>query len=148
MRGRVLSVLALVVVVVVVVASTVSWWDARRQPVVVDAACPALLPGTSNATEDFGDVVAWQGQVLWRTEERTGAGEQVGVVGCTVVSMPNPDGLRVAPLPWLDGTSTVLPRGTTLHQPREARSGPALVARTSDGDVLYCRDVENGPPTC
>lgn len=148
MRGRVLVVLVLVVTVAVIVASTVSYVRQRRAPVVVDAACPALLPGTSDATDDYGDVVEWRGQTLWRSEQRTTAGEQVGVVGCSVTSMPNPDGLRVSQLPWPDGTATVLDRGTTLHLPQEDRGGPALVARTADGDVLYCPDVENGPPAC
>ncbi len=143
-----LAVLALVVVVAVVVASTVSWWTHRQEPRVVDAACPPLLTNTSNAADDYGDVVAWSGRSLWRTGGRTTAGEQVGVVGCSVSSMPDRDGLRVSQLPWADGTATVLPRGTTLHRPREDRGGSALVARTAAGDVLYCPDVENGPPTC
>ena len=148
MRGRVLVVLALALVVTVVGASTVSWWTHRQVQVVTDSACPPLLTNTSDAADDYGDVVEWHGQSLWRTELPTRAGEQVGVVGCAIGSMSNPEGLRVAQTPWADGTSTWLPRGTTLHLPREGHAGPALVARTPEGDVLYCPDVENGVPTC
>ena len=145
MRGRVLVVLVLVVTVAVIVASTVSFVRQRRAPVVVDAACPALLPGTSDATDDYGDVVRWSGRTWWRTEGRTKADTNlVGVVTCSLGDLPNENGWRIAP-EWSDGVATVLPRGTELHTASEDRAREALVARTSGGDVLYCPDE---PGTC
>jgi hypothetical protein len=144
----VLAVLFLAIVLAVVVASTVSYVTRPKVRMSEDAACPPLLTHTSNGADDYGDVIEWHGQSLWRTSERTRAGDQVGVVGCSISTMPNPEGLRVAPLPWPDGTSTVLPRGTTLHLPQEREAGSGLVARTAGGDVLYCPDVPGGRPTC
>ncbi len=142
-----LLVLVLVVVLAGAVAGTA--WSVRRPvPVVVDPACPPLLRGTSSATDDYGDTVDWHGQTYWRSEDRTRAGEQVGVVTCSISTMPNEQGWSVAQLPWPDGTATVLPRGTTLHLPREHRSGPALVARTTTGDRLYCLVEDGRPWTC
>lgn len=140
MRGRVLVVLVLVVTVAVIVASTVSFVRQRQAPVVVDASCPALLPGTSNATDDYGDTVESAGQTWWRTEGRTTAEPslQVGVVTCSISEMPNENGWKVAQDDWADGVATVLPSGTRLYSPREDRAGEALVASTPGGDVLYC----------
>ncbi|SEQ02438.1 hypothetical protein [Microlunatus flavus] len=146
MRGRVLMVLFLVLMVVVVVASTVSYVRHRSDPVVVDAACPPLLPHTSNATDDYGDTVHWDGRTWWRTEGRTKAdGNVVGVVTCTVAEIPNENGWRVSPRGWADGTATVLPKGTRLTTASEERIHEALVASTAGGDVLYC---PGAPGTC
>ncbi len=146
-RRRVL--LVVLAVVVVAGALTGRWWTTRQVPVVVDPACPPLLTNTSNGTDDYGDVVEWDGRTWWRSEGRTTAdAEQVGVVGCVVTEMPNAHGWRVAAGPWPDGAATVLPRGTTLHLPREDRAEEALVARTAEGDRLYCLDDDVGSPSC
>ena len=145
MRGRVLIVLVLVVTVAAIVASTVSFVRHRQAPVVVDAACPPLLPGTSNATDDYGDTVQWAGRVWWRTEGRTKADSNpVGEVTCSIGDIPNENGWKIAP-GWADGVATVLPRGTRLSSPSEDRAGEALAASTPGGDVLYCPEA---PDTC
>jgi hypothetical protein len=94
--------------------------------------------------------VEWDGRTWWRSEGRTTADtEQVGVVTCLVGEIPNEHGWRVAGGDWPDGTATVLPRGTTLHLPREDRAEQALVARTVEGDLLYClEDAQTGVPAC
>jgi hypothetical protein len=148
-RARGVLVLALVAVLVVAGASYGVWRSQRQVPVVVDPACPALLTNTSNGAEDFGDTVEWNGQTYWSSEGRTTAAAQLGVVSCSVSAMPNERGWRVATGAWPDGAATFLPRGTTLHVPREDRAGRGLVARTTDGDRLYCRDDGSAaPPTC
>jgi len=139
----------LVVVLVLAGASAALWSTYRQVPVVVDPACPALLTNTRNGTDDYGDTVEWAGQTWWRSEARTTAdGAQLGVVTCSMSDMPNDHGWRVAPGRWPAGAATVLPRGTTLHLPREDRAEQALVARTAEGDHLYCLDDDAGPPTC
>jgi hypothetical protein len=149
-RGRRVLVVVIAVVLVLGAASYGVWRTQRQVPVVVDAACPALLTNTRNSTDDYGDTVEWAGQTWWRSEARTtGDLEQVGVVTCSVSAMPNEHGWRVAQGRWPDGVATVLPRGTTLHLPREDRAEQGLVARTADGDHLYCLDDEPaGPLSC
>lgn len=134
--------MALVLAVALVVAGTsVAFWSSHRQlPVVVDPACPALVTNTSRSTQDFGDTVTWGGRTWWSSEATTTAAAQVGAVTCSVSAMPNENGWRVTSDPWPDGAATLLPGGTTLHLPREDRAGRGLVARTPDGDRLYCRD--------
>ena len=140
----------LVAVVAVLVGSTAWFRYAHRQvPVVVDPACPPLITHTSNATDDYGDVLQWQGRTWWRTERRTTADTNaLGVVTCSVTAMPNPHGWRVAQQGWADGTATVLPRGTPLFTPAEDRAEEAVVARTAEGDRLYCLDDDAGAPSC
>ena len=142
--------LALAVVLVVVGASVGYRYSQRQVPVVVDPACPALVTNTSNGTQDFGDTVTWAGQTWWRSERRATAGAaQLGVVTCLVADIPNEQGWQVASGPWPDGAATALPRGTTLHPPREDQAAPALVASTTEGDVLYCvEDAQTGTPGC
>lgn len=148
-RTRRVLVLVLAVVLVLGVTSYGLWRTQREVPVVVDPACPALLTNTSNGAEDFGDTVEWGGRTYWSSEATTTAAAQVGAVTCSVSAMPNEDGWRVATGAWPDGAATFLARGTTLHLPREDRAGRGLVARTSDGDRLYCRDDGSAePPTC
>jgi hypothetical protein len=147
--GRLLL-LVLAAVVVLAGGSAAFWFTHRKISVVVDPACPRLLTNTRNSTDDYGDTVEWAGQTWWRSEARTTADtEQVGVVTCLVSAMPNEHGWRVASGRWPDGAATVLPRGTTLHLPREDRAEQGLVARTAEGDRLYCLDDDPaGPPTC
>ncbi len=141
--------MVLVAVLVLTGASVADWFTHREVPVVVDPACPALLTNSSNGSEDFGDTVHWGGRTYWSSEGRTTAAAELGVVTCSVSAMPNEDGWRLAPGAWPDGAATFLPRGTTLHLPREDRSGRGLVARTPDGDRLYCRDEGSAEaPTC
>jgi hypothetical protein len=146
-RGRLLLLLA---GALVVAAASVGLWSTYRQaPVVVDPACPPLLSNTSSATEDFGDTVTWAGQTYWLTSGKARGGEQVGVVTCSFLADRGDSGLRVAPGPWPDGAATVLARGTSLHVPAEDRAGRGLVARTSEGDLLYClEDDQAFAPTC
>jgi hypothetical protein len=150
-RRRVL-VVALVVALVAAVAVGTAWYRyAHRQVlVVVDPACPPLITNTSDATDDYGDVLQWDGQTWWRSEGRTKADtNQLGVVTCTVGSIPNEHGWRVAQQGWPDGTATVLPRGTRLYTSLEDRAEQTVVARTDAGDVLYCLDDDRpGPPRC
>jgi len=136
--------------VVVLAGGSVAVWSTQRQvPVVVEPACPPLLSNTTSATEDFGDAVTWAGQTYWLTEGKTRAGEQVGVVSCSVISDLGDRRWRVAPGPWPDGAATVLLRGTSLHAPAEDRAGRGLVARTANGDHLYClEDAATLAPTC
>jgi hypothetical protein len=150
-RRRALVVALVVVLVAAVVGGTAAYRHAHRQVlVVVDPACPPLVTNTSDATDDYGDVVQWEGQTWWRSEARTRAdSDEFGVVTCTVGSIPNEHGWRVAQQGWPDGTATVLPRGTRLYGPREDRAERTLVARTAAGDVLYCLDDDHsGPPAC
>jgi hypothetical protein len=146
MRG---SVVVLAAVVALAGASVGFWFTHREVEVVVDPACPPLLTNTRSSTDDYGDTVEWAGQTWWRSEARTTADvEQLGVVTCSMSDLPNEHGWRVAPGRWPDGATTVLPRGTTLHPPREDRAEQAIVARTAEGDRLYCLDDDAGPPTC
>lgn len=147
-RRRVLLVALAVVVVVGVLAGR--WWTTRQVPVVIDPACPPLLTNTSDATDDYGDTVHWDGRTWWRAEGRTTADtDELGEVVCSISQMPNEHGWRVSQQGWPDGTATVLPRGTRLYTPSEDRAEQALVARTADGDVLYCLDDDQpGPPSC
>lgn len=147
-RGRLL-VLLLAVVLALGGGSVAVWATQRPVPVVLDPACPAFLTHTSNATEDFGDTVEWGRRTYWRSDGSTRAADRLGVVTCSVLADRGNTGWRVAPGPWPDGAATVLPRGTPLHLPTEDRGGRGLVARTSEGDVLYCvEDDQASGPTC
>jgi hypothetical protein len=144
-----LLVVVLAAVVVLAGASVGVWFTQRQVPVVVDPACPPLLTHTTTATEDFGDAVTWAGRTYWLTEGKTRAGAQVGVVSCSVTNDLGNREWRVAPGPWPDGAATVLLRGTSLHAPAEDRAGRGLVARTSEGDRLYClEDAQAFAPAC
>lgn len=141
--------LLLAVVLVLGGGSVAVWATQRPQRVVVDPACPALLTHTDNATEDFGDTVSWAGRTYWRTEGKTRGAARLGVVTCSVLTDRGDTRWRTAPGPWPDGAATVLPRGTSLHVPVEERGGRGLVARTAEGDRLYClEDDVVAAPAC
>ena len=145
------AIVLVVALVVAAVGGVAGYRYAHRQVlVVVDPACPPLVTNTSDATDDYGDVLQWGGQLWWRSEGRTKAGtDELGVVTCTVGAIPNEHGWKVAQQGWPDGTATVLPRGTRLFTALEDRAEQAVVARTDQGDVLYCLDDDPaGPPTC
>ena len=142
-----LTVLALLVVVTVVVASTVSWWTHRQVRVAGDPACPARLTGTSSATQDFADLLVWQGRTYVHVEQGpdvTG-GDEVGRITCSVGDIDNPEGLGLESLPWPDGTATTLPRGTVLR----AAGRDALLAYPPGEARLYCLgDAGTVDPPC
>ncbi|MGI3780474.1 MAG: hypothetical protein ACRYG2_06810 [Janthinobacterium lividum] len=138
----------LIAVVLVVVGAGVGYRYVHRQvPVVVDPACPALLTNTSDAAQDFADVVTWDGRTFVRAEERPSRvlSDVAGVVGCSVGEMDNPKGWGLAPGPWPDGTATGLPSGTELRR----TSDRGLVAAAPEGPILYCEaDAGTLDPSC
>lgn len=143
----------LVVLAVVLVAlgavgvSSVYRYAHREVPVAGDPACPALLTNTSNAAEDFADVVTWAGRTYVRADDGPdwALSDVTGVVGCSIGEMDNPSGLRVADGPWPDGTATRLPRGTELHLTGDR----TLVASEPGGPTLYCvADPTTLEPEC
>ena len=58
--------------------------------------------------------------------------------------MENPEGWRVAPGAWPDGTATRLPRGTVLR----ATGDRELVADEPGGPTLYCQADGVLEPAC
>ena len=136
-------------VALVLAGASVAFWRLSRPapvPVSVDPACPALLRGTSDALDDYADLVTWAGHryVSAASDEDTPEVDEVtvgallGRVTCSFVSMPNDQGWSVAPGAWPDGTATTLEKGTTLRAVVDLDPGRALVAQSVDGPRLYC----------
>lgn len=145
-RRRRLVLIVVAAVLVLSGASVALWLGHRQVRVVVDPACPPLLTHTDDRTQDFADVVTWEGRTYVRAEhgpdlEPT---EDVGVVTCLVGAMRNPEGWRLAPGPWPDGTATRLPEGTVLRRAGER----GLAAVEADGPTLYCVQGARGVLTC
>jgi hypothetical protein len=145
-RRRRLVVLVLAAVVVLAAAVVGVWFTQRQLPVVVDATCPALLTNTSNASEDFADVVTWRGRTYVAVEDGPdwAQGDTAGAVTCSIGEMDNPEGWRVAPGAWPDGTATRLPGGTVLHLVGDR----ALAADESGALTLYCETDDTLEPHC
>jgi hypothetical protein len=100
-------------------------------PAVGRPGCPAVLPGTSNALDDYADLVVWQGRSYLSSSqvpERPVAGSplpdpirldrEVTTVGCSLSDPATTGGERLAPGPWPDGTATALPVGAALRAVR------------------------------
>lgn len=146
----------LVVVLAVVLAAgavTTGWLVRRPGPVppggVTTPGCPSLLPGTLDAVQDFADLVVWRGRTyVSGSDKDADVGTQLGTVTCSIEQMDNPDHWRIGPTPWPDGTATGLVNGTPLYVATGYEPGRALVARTADGDRLYCAADDSLVPTC
>jgi hypothetical protein len=136
-----------VLAVVVLAAASLGWWLTHREvPVVVDPACPALVRGTTDAAEDFADVVTWAGRTYVEVDDGPDwvLGDSAGTVTCSIGEMDNPNGWRVAPGAGPDGTATRLPRGTVLRTTGDR----ALVAEEPGGPTLYCQADGVLEPRC
>ena len=149
-RAGVPSILAglALLVVAAVWAGVAEEGEEPGPPTVLRAGCPAVLPGTSNALDDYADMVVWQGRSYLQAgqvpQEPTAdspvpatlrLGAVVTTVDCSLTDRSVADGQRLAPGPWPDRTATVLPSGTTLSAVRGA--DPACVLGTRRGaDVV------------
>jgi hypothetical protein len=123
---------------------------APAAPRVLQAGCPAVLPGTSNALDDYADLVVWQGRSYLTADGVPGEpaahspvpatlrrGPAVTTVGCSLGDASVTDGQRLAPGPWPDGTATGLPSGTTLFALRGADPACVLGAERDSEVVAY-----------
>jgi hypothetical protein len=124
-------------------------------PIVLRAGCPAVLPGTSSALDDYADLVVWQGRSYLQAADPPGpAGLRLGpvvtTVGCSLADPSATEGQRVAPGPWPDGTATGLPTGTRIHAVR-GRDPSCLLAVARDPEVVAYVAVDlagDGGPLC
>ena len=93
------AIVLVVALVVAAVGGVAGYRYAHRQvPVVVNPACPALVTNTSDAAQDFADVVTWTGRTYVKAEDGPDwvQGDVAGVVGCSIGEMDNPKGWGVA----------------------------------------------------
>lgn len=107
--------------------------------------CPSLLPGTSDALDDYFDLFVWQQRTYvaadnlpdggGRAVSEPDLGGPVAAITCNVYDWSALNGgLRAAPRPWPDGTATGLAVGTPLYELPGTETRCALVAR--DGQEL------------
>lgn len=148
---RIRTVAVACVVVLTLIAAVCGVWALNRQarsPRVIAAGCPAVMPGTNNANEDFADMFVWQA----RTYISTGTGVQparplpdpvrldspVGKVTCSLLDPPmSTVNERLVNLPWPDGTATALWNGTAIYAVHGVAPECALAARRDGSLVSY-----------
>lgn len=151
-RTVLLLVAAGVVLVVAVGAALWTSWPGRVR--VVQTGCPGVVTGTNNALADYAFTLRW-GQVTYGAvdfDSDVKLGPPVGRVTCNIGEIEQRGGgLMAEPGPWPDGTSTGLPRGTTLHAVAGARPTCRLAARFDGRAVVFVawREPEGTPnPAC
>ena len=148
---RIRSVVVSCVVVLAVLGAGLGVWAFNRHarlPRIITADCPAVMPGTNNANEDFADMFVWQARTYISSD--TGVqpaaplpdpiqrGRRVGQITCSLTDPPmSTVRERIANLPWPDGTATGLPNGTTIYAVRGITTGCALTAERDGGLVSY-----------
>jgi hypothetical protein len=148
--------------VALVVGATGCGASEPRSPRTVTASCPAVMPGTSNANEDFADMLVWGTRAYISTDAGVlppasspgplRAGSEVGRVTCSLVDGPLA-GVRerVANLPWPDGTATGLSQGAAIYAVRGKPTECVLAARRHGSLVSYVAiDTSDNswPPLC
>jgi hypothetical protein len=133
-----------------------------RAPRVLTAGCPAVVPGTSNANEDYADMLVWDtrtyistGAGVFPAESSPGpvrTGSEVGRVTCSLVDGPLAGiNERLVNLPWPDGTATALSQGAAMYAVPGEPTKCALVARRDGNLVSYVAIDTNDnrwPPLC
>lgn len=133
-----------------------------RSPRVLSDGCPAVMPGTSNANEDFADMFIWRARAYISTGAGVlpaesspgpvGPGSEVGRVTCSLVDGPlSGVSERLANLPWPDGTATALSQGTAIYAVRGMPPECVLTVRREDSLNSYvATDINdnNWPPLC
>ena len=126
-------------------------------PAVVKAGCPAVLPGTSDALDDYADMVVWQQRTYVRDEGRYGSavpaeirlGRPVTTIGCSLADPSSTEGNRVAPGPWPDGTATGLDRGTPMYAVHGTRPFCLLGVKQHTEVIVYVAvDFDDNAPLC
>lgn len=130
-------------------------------PVTVKAGCPRVLPGTSNANEDFFDEFVWQARIYVEvgsaSPPRRGLpaplrlGQRVTTVTCGLNDPPMAGvGKRLEPLPWPDGTATGLPTGTPIYAVQTVAPSCLLAVEQARKVTPYVAvDLEgDGNPLC
>jgi hypothetical protein len=130
-----------------------------RSPRVIAAGCPAVMPGTKNATEDFADMLVWQARTYIGTDAGVlpagsspgpaRPGSEVGEVTCSTVDGPLSE--RLVNLPWPDGTATALSQGTAIYAVRGMPTKCVLAAHRDGSLVTYVAIDTNDsswPPLC
>ena len=125
--------------------------------------CPSLLPGTSDALDDYFDLFVWQQRTYvaadnlpdgdgGRAVTERDLGVRVAAVTCNVYDWSALNGgLRAAPRPWPDGTATGLAVGTSLYELPETETRCALVARDGQELQIYVAADLDAPdlrPVC
>lgn len=133
-----------------------------RSPRVITAGCPAVMPGTSKANEDFADMFVWGPRTYISTDAGVlpagsspgpvRSNSKVGEVTCSLVDGPlSGVSERLVNPPWPDGTATGLSQGTAIYAVRGMPTECALAARRDGSLVLYLavdtRD-NSWPPLC
>jgi hypothetical protein len=133
-----------------------------RSPRVIAAGCPAVMPGTSNATEDFADMLVWEARTYISTDAGVlpagsspgpaRPGSEVGEVTCSMVDGPlSGVSERLVNLPWPDGTATALSQGTAIYAVRGMPTKCVLAAHRDGSLVTYVAiDINDRswPPLC
>lgn len=119
-----------------------------RSPRVIAADCPAVMPGTNNANEDFADMFVWKGQTYISADSGVPPagsspspvepGSKVGEVTCSLVDGPlSSVSERLVNPPWPDGTATGLPQGTAIYAVHGAPPRCRLAAPLDGRVVSY-----------
>ena len=127
--GRRISVLVLITILVLIVVGAYAWLNRSYlvvsvlgpgTPTVIKKGCPAVLPRTDNANEDFADEFVWQQRHYISGFDTTAAAEvhlgaPVLTITCSLADPSSTNGHRVAYVPWPDGTATGLDIGTIVY---------------------------------
>lgn len=102
--------------------------------------CPALIPGTSNATVDYADAFRWDSHLYVVSDTLNSdptyraLGPQVTTITCSIRELTADNGNQVQDGPWPDGTATFLPTGTPVLTVQGVEPRCELAVRTTDRD--------------
>ena len=120
--------------------------ETAAAPTVLRPGCPAVVPGSSSALDDYADLFVWQGRSYVSADgvpPEPGAvspvpdplrpGGQVTAIGCSLTDQASTGGQHIAPGPWPDGTATGLTTGTAVHAVRGVDPGCVLAVARATG---------------
>ncbi|WP_375431590.1 hypothetical protein [uncultured Friedmanniella sp.] len=151
-RRRAAGGIVAVVTVTVLVAVTSPWFEGAGTVAVpasgggpAPSVCPALRPGTSNATADYVETFRWNDQTyitsnnLAEPRKAGKLGRPVTTVTCSIAELTADNGNLVENGPWPNGTATFLPTGTQVYAiqgvPTRCELGVRDTSNTADGSV-------------
>lgn len=145
--------------IVAATVATATSCTTDSQPKVVKPGCPAIVPGTSDATDDYPDLVVWQRSTYIRQDSVPAKpnsalpkpirlDHKITTVGCSLADPSSTNGHHIAPGQWPDRTATGLPEQTPLYAARNVNPACAVVARNRHESLIYVAVGEDGKPRC
>ncbi len=109
-----------------------------------------MLPRTSNALDDYADLLVWQRRTYVAADQmpeeptkvspvpdRIRLDRKVTAIGCSLSDPAATGGRRIAPGPWPDGTATALASGTAVYAVGGIDSACVLASERETEVVAY-----------